>query len=396
MDADMLNTPFAPWPSFSEAEIEAVSRVLRSGRVNYWTGEEGKAFEEEFAGWCGARHAIALANGTVALEVALHALKIGPGDEVIVPSRTFVATASCVIARGANPVCADVDADSQNITAATIAAVLSPRTKAVICVHLAGWPCDMDPIMALCQSRGLTVVEDCAQAHGARYKGRSVGAIGHIGCWSFCQDKIITTGGEGGMVTTDRRDWFESMWAFKDHGKSWSAVHAKEHPPGFRWLHESFGSNYRMTEMQAAIGRIQLARLSSWRSARIENARRIWRAAAQIQGLRAPTPPEGFDHAAYKAYVFVRPGALVNGWTRDRIVAAIEAEGAPCYTGSCSEIYLEKAFLDAGLGPKQRLPVAKALGEESLMFLVHPTLREDEIGRTCEALQSVMARATQN
>jgi dTDP-4-amino-4,6-dideoxygalactose transaminase len=392
----MLNTAFAPWPSFSEEEIDAVSRVLRSGRVNYWTGEEGKAFETEFAAWSGTRYAIALANGTVALELALRALKIGPGDEVIVPSRTFVATASCVVACGAVPVCADIDLDSQNITAETIAAVLTPRTKAVICVHLAGWPCDMDPIMALCEKRGVYVIEDCAQAHGARYKGRSVGAIGHIGCWSFCQDKIITTGGEGGMVTTDRRDWFEAMWAYKDHGKSWAAVHAKQHPPGFRWLHESFGDNFRMTEMQAAIGRLQLRQLPAWRKARIENAGKIWRAAAQIQGLRAPTPPEGFEHAAYKAYVFVRPGALVDGWTRDRIVAAIATEGAPCYTGSCSEIYLEKAFVDAGLGPKRRLPNAKALSEDSLMLLVHPTLRETEIDLACEALQSVMAKATQN
>jgi dTDP-4-amino-4,6-dideoxygalactose transaminase len=391
----MLNTSFAPWPSFSEEEIDAVSRVLRSGRVSYWTGDEGKAFEAEFAAWCGSRHAIALANGTVALELALRALKIGPGDEVIVPSRTFVATASCVIACGAVPVCADIDLDSQNITAETIAAVLTERSKAVICVHLAGWPCDMDPIMALCEKRGLYVIEDCAQAHGARYKGRSVGAIGHIGCWSFCQDKIITTGGEGGMVTTDRRDWFEAMWAYKDHGKSWAAVHTKKHPPGFRWLHETFGNNFRLTEMQAAIGRIQLRQLPAWRKARIDNARKIWRAAAQIQGLRAPTPPEGFDHAAYKAYVFVRPGAFVDGWTRDRIVAAIEAEGAPCYMGSCSEIYLEKAFTDAGLGPKQRLPNAKALGEDSLMFLVHPTLRETEVDTACEALRSVMAKATQ-
>jgi dTDP-4-amino-4,6-dideoxygalactose transaminase len=391
----MLNTAFSPWPSFSEEEIEAASRVLRSGRVNYWTGGEVKAFEEEFADWCGARHAIALANGTLALELALRALKIGPGDEVIVPSRTFIATASAVIQCGAVPVCADIDPDSQNITAETIAAVLTPRTKAVICVHLAGWPCDMDPILALCETRGLYLIEDCAQAHGARYKGRSVGTIGHIGCWSFCQDKIMTTGGEGGMVTTNRRDWFETMWAFKDHGKSWQAVHNRQHPPGFRWVHESFGSNYRMTEIQAAIGRIQLRLMPEWSRTRRANAARIWGAASQIQALRAPAPPDGFDHAAYKAYVFVRPGALLDGWTRDRIVAAIETEGAPCYTGSCSEIYLEKAFVDTGLGPKQRLPIAKALGEESLMFLVHPTLRDDEIEKTCAALKRVMARATE-
>ncbi len=221
----MLNTAFSPWPTFSEEEIEAASRVLRSGRVNYWTGGEAKAFEEEFAAWCGARHAIALANGTLALELALRALKIGTGDEVVVPSRTFIATASAAIQCGAIPVCADIDPESQNITAETIAAVLTPKTKAVICVHLAGWPCDMDPLLALCEQRGLYLIEDCAQAHGARYKGRSVGTIGHIGCWSFCQDKIMTTGGEGGMVTTNNRDWFEAMWAFKDHGKSWQAVH---------------------------------------------------------------------------------------------------------------------------------------------------------------------------
>lgn len=392
----MLNTAFSPWPSFSEEEIEAVARVLRSGRVNYWTGGEAKAFEEEFAEWCGARHAIALSNGTLALEIALRALKIGPGDEVVVPARTFIATASAAIQCGAVPVCADIDPDSQNVTAETIEAVLTPRTKAVVCVHLAGWPCEMDPILALCDARGLALIEDCAQAHGARYKGRSVGTIGHIGCWSFCQDKIITTGGEGGMVTTNRRDWFEAMWAFKDHGKSWRAVHAREHPPGFRWLHESFGSNGRMTEMQAAIGRAQLRRMPEWSKARRANAERIWRAAEQIQALRAPTPPDGFEHAAYKVYVFVRPGALAEGWTRDRIVAAIEAAGAPCSTGSCSEIYLEKAFIEAGLGPKQRLPAAKALGEQSLMFLVHPTLRDDEIAKTCAALQSVMAQAAQD
>ncbi|HXW19549.1 MAG TPA: DegT/DnrJ/EryC1/StrS aminotransferase family protein [Roseiarcus sp.] len=391
----MLNTRFSPWPSYSEEEVEAVARVLRSGRVNYWTGEEGRAFEEEFAAWCGVRHAVALANGTLALEVALRTLGVGAGDEVVVPARTFVATGSCVLACGAKPVFADVDADSQNLTAETVAAVLTPRAKAVICVHLAGWPCDMDPIVELCKARGLYLIEDCAQAHGARYKGRSVGAIGDIGCWSFCQDKIISTGGEGGMVTTDRADWFEAMWALKDHGKSWRAVHQREQPPGFRWLHESVGGNYRMTEPQAAIGRIQLRRLPAWRAARIRNAEAVWTAANQIQGLHAPSPGPGAEHAAYRAYVFVRPGALIDGWTRDRVVSAIEAEGAPCNMGSCSEIYLEKVFADAGLGPKRRLPVAKALGEESVAFLTHPTLKPSEIERTCAALRSVMARATQ-
>src|SRR5690606_10824692 len=253
----MLNTPFPPWPSFTTEEADAVREVILSNKVNYWTGQECRKFEQEFAAWTGCRHAVALSNGTLALDAALKALGIGPGDEVIVTPRTFLASVSCVINAGAKPVFAEVDRDSQNITASTIQAVLTERTRAVICVHLAGWPCDMDPIMALADERGLYVIEDCAQAHGAHYKGRPVGSIGHIGAWSFCQDKIMTTGGEGGMTTTNDQRLWSKMWSLKDHGKSWDALYKQQHPPGFRWLHESFGTNWRMMEMQAAIGRIQ-------------------------------------------------------------------------------------------------------------------------------------------
>ena len=265
----MLNTPFSPWPSFTPEEIEAVSAVLASNRVNYWTGDRCQEFERGFAEWVGTRYAVALTNGTVALDVALRALGIGPGDEVITSSRTFMASASCIVATGAVPIFADVDADSQNVTAETIAAVLTPRTKAVICVHLGGMPCDMDPIMALAAKHDLKVIEDCAQAHGARYRGRSVGSIGHIGAWSFCQDKIISTGGEGGMMVTDDEEIFKKCWAFKDHGKSYDAVYHREHAPGFRWLHESFGTNWRMTEIQSVIGRLQLQKLDKWVETRL-------------------------------------------------------------------------------------------------------------------------------
>lgn len=384
----MLNTSFSPWPSFTDEEAEAVSRVLRSNRVNYWTGEECRAFEREYAEWAGSRHAIALANGTVALDLALKGLGIGPGDEVVVTPRTFLASVSCVVNAGAVPVFADVDRDSGNITAETIAAVMSPRTKAVIPVHLAGWPCDMDPIMDLAARHGFKVIEDCAQAHGARYKGRSVGSIGHVGAWSFCQDKIITTGGEGGMVTTDDRELWSRMWSFKDHGKSFEAVYERVHPPGFRWLHESFGTNWRMIEMQAAIGRIQLRRLADWTAARQANAAAILDALAPFAGedgpLRAPMPTEaaGFRNACYRLYIYVRPENLVAGWNRDRIVAEITNRGVPCYQGTCSEVYLERAFDGSGWQPEGRLPVARELGETSLAFLVHPTLTKDEIERT--------------
>ena len=389
----MLNTPFSPWPSFTQEEADAVSRTLLSNKVNYWTGSECREFEREFAAYFGSEYAIALGNGTLALDVAFKALNIGAGDEVVVTSRTFLASVSSIVLAGAVPVFADVDRDSQNITAETIQAVLTSRTKAIVCVHLAGWPCDMDSIMALAEANGLYVIEDCAQAHGAFYKGRSVGSIGHVGAWSFCQDKIMTTGGEGGMVTTNDRELWSKMWSFKDHGKSWEAVYERQHPPGFRWLHESFGTNWRMTELQAVIGRIQLKRMPEWTRIRNEYAAKIWGAARECVGLRVPVIPADIQHAAYKCYVFVEPGQLNDGWDRDRIMAEVNARGVPCFSGSCSEVYLEKAFDNTGFRPAERLPVAKELGETSLMFLVHPTLMQAEVNKTCTVLREVMVLA---
>lgn len=391
----MLNSPFSPWPSFTEEEADAVRDVVLSNKVNYWTGTQGREFEKDFAAWAGTEFAIGLANGTVALDLALKALGIGAGDEVIVTSRTFLASVSSIVNAGAVPVFADVDRDSQNFSAQTIRAVLTPRTRALICVHLAGWPCDMDPIMALAEEFDLKVIEDCAQAHGARYKGRPVGSIGHIAAWSFCQDKIMTTGGEGGMVTTNDRKLWSDMWSFKDHGKSWEAVYERDHPPGFRWLHESFGTNWRMLEVQAVIGRIQLKRMTDWQASRLANAGQIWKCASQLKGLRVPIAPEGSVHAAYKCYVFVEPQALKAGWDRDRILAEISAREVPVFSGSCSEVYLEKAFDNTGWRPASRLPVARELGETSMMFLVHPTLTRSEIEKTCSVLKAVMQLATE-
>ncbi|MEZ2875550.1 DegT/DnrJ/EryC1/StrS family aminotransferase [Pseudomonas lundensis] len=391
----MLNTKFAPWPSFTEEEANAVRDVILSNKVNYWTGQETRSFEKEFAAWAGTEYAVALANGTVALDLALKALQIGAGDEVIVTSRTFLASVSSIVNAGAVPVFADVDLDSQNITPESIQRVLTARTRAIICVHLAGWPCDMDPIMALAKSHDLKVIEDCAQAHGALYKGRPVGSIGHIGAWSFCQDKIMTTGGEGGMVTTNDRQMWADMWAYKDHGKSWDAVYEREHAPGFRWLHETFGTNWRMLEVQAVIGRIQLGRMEAWQAARLQNAQAIWSAASSLSALRVPEVPAEIQHAAYKCYVFVRPEHLKDGWSRDRILNEISSRGVPVFSGSCSEVYLEKAFDNTGWRPVERLPHAKELGETSLMFLVHPTLTQQEIVLTCKTLTDVIQQASQ-
>jgi len=389
----MLNTPFSPWPAFSEEESAAVSNVLRSNKVNYWTGTEARDFEREFAAFAGTGYAIALMNGTVALDLCFEALGIGPGDEVVVTPRTFLASASSIVNAGARPVFADIDPDSQNITPETVEPVLTSATRAILCVHLAGWPCDMDGFADLAARWGVHLVEDCAQAHGARIVGKPVGGFGAASAWSFCQDKIMTTGGEGGMVTTADEDLWRRMWSYKDHGKSYEAVYEREHPPGYRWLHESFGTNWRMTEMQAAIGRIQLGRMDDWHAKRRANAESLTAAARNLATLRVPEVPDAVEHAWYKYYVFVRPEALKDGWSRDRMMAEIVARGVPCYSGSCSEVYLEKAFEGTGFRPPERLPVAKELGETSLMFLVHPTLTEAEIARTGEVLAEVAREA---
>ena len=389
----MLNTSFSPWPSFTQEEADGVSRVLLSNKVNYWTGQECREFEKEFAAWCGSQKAIALHNGTVAIDLALVASGIKAGDEVVVTPRTFLASASSIVSVGAIPVFADVDKDSQNITAETIAKVLTPKTKAIICVHLAGWPCEMTAINELAKLHGLIVIEDCAQAHGATYKGISVGSLADAAAWSFCQDKIMTTGGEGGMLTTNNLELWYKAWSYKDHGKDWDAVYNRQHPAGFRWLHESFGTNWRMLEMQGVIGRIQLTRMADWHQARKQNATKILAACAESKALRVPQVPDYIEHAWYRAYAFVKPEKLAIGWSRDRIMHEINALGVPCYSGSCSEVYLEKAFDNTGWRPQERLPVAKELGETSLMFLVHPTLTEIEIEKTCSAIKSVMAQA---
>ena len=406
---------FLNWPSFTSQEAEAIQEVLLSNKVNYWTGQECRLFENEFAKWCGSQYAVSLANGTLALDVALQALGIKAGDEVIVTPRTFIASISCVVNIGAIPVFADVDINSGNITPESIAKVITPKTRGIICVHLGGWPCDMDGIMALANLHGIKVIEDCAQAHGALYKGKSVGTIGHIGAWSFCQDKIMTTGGEGGMVTTNDESLWRTMWAYKDHGKSYEAVYERQHPPGYRWLHESFGTNWRMLEIQAAIGRIQLKRMSEWTARRNENAQIL---TGELQSLlehndllRLPTFACNLEcsqpcqkctlketgkckHAFYKYYLYLNPQKMAPGWDKERIIETINEAGVPCYSGSCSEVYLEKAFQSTSFRPPSRLPHAQELGETTIMFLVHPTIPAEKMHGAGGIIRGVLSQAS--
>ena len=381
------------WPRFEQDELDAVDAVLRSGRVNYWTGEECRSFESEFADYCGTPHGVAVANGTLALELALRALGIGSGDDVLVTPRSFFASAGAILLAGARPVFADVDRDSQNVTAKTLEAAQTGATRAILLVHLAGWPCDMDAIGAFAASNGLPIVEDCAQAHGASWRGRKVGSFGAAAAFSFCQDKIMTTGGEGGMLLTSDPDVWKRAWSYKDHGKNWDEVRCEDHPPGFRWLHDSLGTNWRMTEMQAAIGRCQLRKLPQWLRARRRNAGFLSDRLKDVAGLRVSTPPAEAGHAFYKYYFFVEPQALRSGWSRDRIMSEISAHGVPCFSGSCPEIYNEKVFDGSSCRPSNALPVAHELGRTSLQLLVDPSRDSTQIEQAAATVSMVMARA---
>jgi dTDP-4-amino-4,6-dideoxygalactose transaminase len=381
------------WPSFTQEEAAAAARIILSNQVNYWTGTEGRHFESEFAAWSGSSHAVALANGTVALDVGLRALRIGVGDEVIVTPRTFIASVSSVINAGARPVFADVDPDSGNMTPATVSRVVTRATKAIIPVHLGGWPCDMTGLCDVAKTYDLSIIEDCAQAHGARHRGRSVGSFGDVGAWSFCQDKIMTTGGEGGMATTNDRRLWENIWSYKDHGKSFAAVYAENQPPGFRWLHDSFGTNWRMPEVQAAIGRIQLGRMPLWTARRSHNANVLIDTLKQAGAVRTPTCCSSDRNAFYRLYAYVVPEALRTDWSRDRIIAEITARSVPAFQGTCPEVYLERAFDAGDFRPAKRLPVAQELGETSLMFLTHPNLSDQDVDYAAAVIGDVLARA---
>lgn len=376
------------WPFYAEDEIEAAVRVLRSGKVNQWTGDDVAAFEQACVNRFGGGHGMAVANGSVALDLALLALGIGPGDEVVVTPRTFVASAFCVMLAGATPVFADVDPDSGNITPATIGKVLSERTRAIIPVHLAGWPADMPGIMRLAKERELLVIEDCAQAQGASIDGRSVGSFGDAAAFSFCQDKIISTGGEGGFVSFKDEEAAEFARSFKDHGKNFQKVGSASSAPGeFKWLHDQTGTNWRLTGPQAAIGIAQLAKLDEWNAVRMRNAQ-VWiDELKDVPGIRVPLPGPGIRHAFYKLYFQLDAAPGEARRLRTEILSQCAEEGLRVFSGSCSEVYLEEAFNEL---PRPECLNAQRLGETSLMVEVHPTLRQDLLKRRAERLSAII------
>ncbi|MBC8522532.1 DegT/DnrJ/EryC1/StrS aminotransferase family protein [PVC group bacterium] len=359
-----------PWPLYDQDELDAVQNVLASGKGNYWSGEEGKLFEQEFAQWSGAKHGLCVFNGTVALELALRACGIEHGDEVIVTPRSFLASVAAVVAVGATPVFADVNFESGNITPETIREVITEKTRGIVPVHLGGWPADMPAIMKLANEHGIKVVEDCAQAHGASINGQLVGSYGHAAAFSFCQDKIMSTGGEGGMITTNDDMVRDIAWSLRDHGRNRERTLSNDHPFGFRWLQERFGTNGRMTEMQAAIGRCQLKKVDAWTQERNDNAMVFTDFFNSVDGVTVPIPPDQVKHS------YFRFTAIFDDWqTRDSVVEKLQLSGVPATVGPCPEIYREEAFLDATFVVPNSLPIAVDLGKRSMTLLVHPGIK---------------------
>lgn len=377
------------WPRFEQDEIDAATQVLRSCRVNGLVhGDFTTALADQFADFCGANYGFCVANGTLALEVAMRSLGIGPGDEVIVPARSFFASASAILAVGATPVFADVLPHSQNIDPESVERLIGEKTKAILCVHLAGWPCDMCSIEAIANHHGLFVIEDCAQAHGAAIDGRLVGSFGHAAAFSFCTDKIMSTAGEGGLVLFREKAHYEIGRSYKDHGKNFSKMADGGGAPGeFRFIHDQHGSNFRLTEFQAAIGLRQLAKLPNWLNNRKRNASIMM---ARLYGhplVSLPTVGNKNTHAWYKFYIrlLAPPGEQVEAF-RSRVLGRLHAFGIPAATGSCPDMSQEDAFKGTPIRRDGDLPAAHELGKCTLMFPVDHTLSQDDMHRMAEGL----------
>ena len=384
-----------PWPYFDEEMINITKEILSSGKVNYWTGNHCRQFELSFAKLFEQKYSVSLMNGSVALTAAYMSLELKKDDEVITTPRTFIATTYAMQILGIKPVFVDVCRNSGTITSNNIERAINSKTKAIAVVHIGGWPADMESICALAKKYNLKVIEDCSQAHGAKINNKPVGSFGDIATWSFCQDKIISTGGEGGMISTNNEILMDKIWSYKDHGKTRNAVYKINHNPGYRWVHERIGTNMRMTEIQAAIGEIQLKRLDKWIDLRNRNAFILFDHLKDIPCIRIPMPESNIKSAWYKFYVYLEFNNLKSDWNRNKIISELAKKNFPSFYGSCSEIYLEKGLKNFKIsGYKERLEFAEELGKTSLMFLVHPTITINQITNYAENIRKVLMKAS--
>tara|TARA_B100001287_G_scaffold273790_1_gene277914 strand:- start:1897 stop:3066 length:1170 start_codon:yes stop_codon:yes gene_type:complete len=381
------------WPSYSKKEAKLVSEIIASNKVNYLFGKKGAEFEEKFSDFTGAKYSLAVANGTLALDLCLRSIALKKNDEVIVTSRSFVASASCISALGATPVFADVDKNSQNISINEIEKLTSKKTKAIICVHFAGFPCEMQKILKFAKSKNIFVIEDCAQAHGAFINGKSVGTFGHISAWSFCNDKILSTGGEGGMITTNSRKLFRFAESFNNHGKNFTKVNAlsDKKASSFPFIHDAIGLNYRLTEMQSAIGIYQLEKLRNWQKLRKRNAEIYIKMFKDIDLIVTPEVPKNIQHAWYKLYLTINSCFLKKGSSRSKIIKDINENGIFCSFGSCGSIYREKAFNKLRY-KKSDCRNAYFLETNSILLEINPNIPKKIIEKRAKTIKSIFLK----
>jgi perosamine synthetase len=353
---------FPRWPLLGPEDIAAVAEVLDSGKLTQLSGRSVGDFERAFAKWHGAEHCVATSSGTTAIHAALIALGVAPGDEVIVPAHTFIASATPVLHQGATPVFADVDERTFCISPDSVRERITERTRAIIAVHLNGHPADLDALLEIARPRGIAIIEDAAQAHGATYKGRKAGTIGEAGCFSFWEDKIITTGGEGGAILTADASLAERMRRIRHHG---------EGPiEGARaYYHLELGYNYRMTAMQAATGLVQLRKLEEYLIARRRNATHLSERLGEIPQVE---PPFIADYAVHSYYKYVCRLRRDSGIDIARFVSAVAAEGLPISRRYPTPLPQQPVFRNAGLADAA-CPVADRLSSELFTMLVHPT-----------------------
>ena len=379
------------WPSYSKKEAKLVSEIIASNKVNYLFGNKGKEFEEKFSHFTGSKYSLAVANGTLALDLCLRSIELKRNDEVIVTSRSFVASASCISALGAIPVFADVDVNSQNISISDIKKLTSKKTKAIICVHFAGFPCEMQKILKFAKGKNIFVIEDCAQAHGGFINGKSVGTFGHISAWSFCNDKILSTGGEGGMITTNSKKLFKFVESFNNHGKNFSKFGALQNKKisNFPFIHDSIGLNYRLTEMQSAIGIYQLEKLSNWQKLRNRNAEIYINALKKLDLIITPEVPKNVQHAWYKLYLIINTPFLKKGSSRTKIIEEINKNGIFCSFGSCGSIYREKAFKNLNY-KKSNCKNAYFLERNSILLEINPNIPKKIIEKRAKIIKSIL------
>jgi dTDP-4-amino-4,6-dideoxygalactose transaminase len=398
------------WPQFTEEIIEAAVEPLKTGKVNYWTGKVGMEFEKRWADWNGVRFAISTTNGTSALHTALGGLGIGPGDEVITTPYSFIASSFCVVQAGAIPVFADVKREDHCIDPEDIEKKITPRTRAIIPVHLYGNICEMDEIMEIAKAHSLYVIEDSAEAHGATYKGNKVGCIGDVGAFSFCQNKTFTTGGEGGMVTTNNEEVAWRCRSFRDHGydveKRLSLLEMEGALP---YIHKIIGFNYRMTEMQSAIGVKEMERLDSWNLPRRRRNGEILIAELkdlpQIQYL--PVHNQEKVNGFYVFPVVLNLERL--SCDKKTFLEAIVAEGVPAWREFWPQSYKERAYQEHNGFGRFKFPFrskeytapesvaydriycsnAAWLEERTFIVQVYPTLEEEDMRLIAKAIKKV-------